>query len=418
MEEVEGTPAAQVVCLAGGGVLAAAGHADGLVSLWRCNEAGSPSAAGRFRVQGHEGVGSEEPVCAAAIDTSGRLACAAAGAMLTLFDAAAGRAISTEAELWAPGDNASVLSSPPAASGASPALRGALFGTSAGIIGLWDPRCPQGSSGARSALGSFARPAASGSFAARPAAATALVRFASAGGEQEQDLVLATSRSGGAVVLDPRQPGAQLLELRGHARAITATAVADFGSMGPRAATASGDWTVRLWDLRSGACVATLAGAAGPAVGVRLWGGRGHGLLVAAHADGTLRPWRLKAYGGFGGAASASGTPAGAWERRAPETLHAGGGLPLLAAHEVPGEGGSARMAVGGGAHWSLWDLPPLGSPDGPPPLQLAAAARATDLAVCSAVCSGGGGGPAALLVGTSRGRLLRWSLPAPRATA
>ena len=244
--------------------------------------------------------------------------------------------------------------------------------------------------------------------------------------------MLAGSRSGAAAVLDPRQPGAQLLELRGHSRAVAAATVADFGSMGPRAATASGDWTVRLWDLRSGACTAVLAGAAGPASGVRLWGGRGHGVLVAAHADGTLRPWRLRPYGGFAPGAVGLGG-AGAWERRATQPLHAVGGLPPLAVHDVPGAaaaGAPGRLVAGGGAHWILWDLAPLGVPDGSPTLRLAAAAvlpPSAGPAACSAVfrapapAAAAAAAPAhaALLVAAGpRGRLLCWALPAAAAPA
>ena len=140
MEPVEGAhSAAAAVCLAGGGPLAAAGHADGHVSLWRCTAAGAAEAAGGFDVCGSDGAtapGGPTAVGVAAVDPGGRLACAAAGAAVALWDGAAGRSTASGTGLWAPGDATSALGAPPAASGASPALRGVIFGTRAGVVGL------------------------------------------------------------------------------------------------------------------------------------------------------------------------------------------------------------------------------------------------------------------------------------------
>eukprot|EP00404_Azadinium_spinosum_P007093 CAMPEP_0180443608 /NCGR_PEP_ID=MMETSP1036_2-20121128/14765_1 /TAXON_ID=632150 /ORGANISM="Azadinium spinosum, Strain 3D9" /LENGTH=413 /DNA_ID=CAMNT_0022449931 /DNA_START=140 /DNA_END=1377 /DNA_ORIENTATION=- len=81
--------------------------------------------------------------------------------------------------------------------------------------------------------------------------------------------------------------GAQrVLTLRGHSDAVNALAV-----LGPnRVASASGDNTVKVWDLASGQCLATLTGHAKCVWALVLFDPR---RLVSASADFTVKVWDL-----------------------------------------------------------------------------------------------------------------------------
>jgi WD40 repeat protein len=82
------------------------------------------------------------------------------------------------------------------------------------------------------------------------------------------------------------ESGACLATLQGHTGAVRAVAPAGPG----RVVSASYDYTLRVWDLDSGACRATLKGHTD---GVNAVAAADSGRAVSESDDGTLRLWDL-----------------------------------------------------------------------------------------------------------------------------